>query len=49
MDGTDLLGLFFQGEENGSVEPLFPVEDQLMESWLSEQDVRLCVSIILQT
>lgn len=40
MDGTDLLSLLFQGEENGPVEPLFPVEDELMESWLSEQDVR---------
>lgn len=49
MDGTDLLGLLFQGEENGAVEPLFPVEDELMESWLSEQDVRLYVSIVLQT
>ncbi|XP_056888283.1 cAMP responsive element binding protein 3-like 3 like [Takifugu flavidus] len=39
MDGTDLLGLFFQGEENGLVEPLFPVENGLMESWLSEQDM----------
>lgn len=44
MDGTDLLGLLFQGEENGSVEPLFPVEDELMESWLAEQDVRLHIS-----
>lgn len=43
MDGTDLLGLLFQGEEDGSNEPLFPVEDELMESWLSEQDVRLHV------
>lgn len=48
MDGTDLLGLLFQGEENGSVEPLFPVEDELMESWLSEQDVRHHVCIIVQ-
>lgn len=44
MDRTDLLGLLFQGEENGSVEPLFPVEDELMESWLAEQDVRLHIS-----
>lgn len=42
MDGTDLLGLFFQGEENGLVEPLFPVENGLIESWLSEQDVSIC-------
>lgn len=41
MDVTDLVGLFLRGEENGSDEPLFPVEDELMESWLSEQDVRL--------
>lgn len=44
MDGADLLGLLFQGEDDGSVEPLFPVEDELMESWLSDQDVRLHVS-----
>lgn len=43
MDGTDLLGLFFQGEENGLVEPLFPVENGLIESWLSEQDVSICL------
>lgn len=49
MDGTDLLGLLFQDDENGPIEPLFPVEDELMESWLSEQDVRLHVSRILQT
>ncbi|CAG09560.1 unnamed protein product, partial [Tetraodon nigroviridis] len=39
MDGADLLGLLFQGEDDGSVEPLFPVEDELMESWLSDQDM----------
>lgn len=48
MDGADLLGLIFQGEENGFVEPLFPVENGLIESWLSEQDVSIrlggCVS-----
>lgn len=32
MDGTDLLGLLFQDGEDGSTE--------LIESWLSEQDVR---------
>lgn len=41
MDGTDLLRLLLHGEENASVEPLFPVENGLIESWLSEQDVRL--------
>lgn len=41
MDGADLLGLLFHGEEDGSVEPLFPVENGLIESWLSEQDVSL--------
>lgn len=45
MDGTDLLGLF-QAEDNGTVEPLFPVENFLMESWLSEQDVRLRVFLL---
>lgn len=43
MDGTDLFGLLFQGEENGFVEPLFPVENGLIESWLSEQDVSICL------
>lgn len=51
MDGTDLLGLFFQGEENGLAEPLFPVENGLIESWLSEQDVSIrlgcCVCVCL--
>lgn len=41
MDGTDLLGLLFHGEEDRSVETLFPDENGLIESWLSEQDVRL--------
>lgn len=41
MEGEDLLGLLFHGEEGGSVEPLFPVENGLIESWLSEQDVSL--------
>ncbi|KAM3610884.1 uncharacterized protein V6R79_010165 [Siganus canaliculatus] len=38
MDGTDLLGLLFH-EQNGSAEPLFPDENGLIESWLSEQDM----------
>lgn len=46
VDGADLLGLLFQGEDNGSVEPLFPVEDELMDAWLSEQDVRRHASVI---
>lgn len=41
MDGADLLGLLLHGEEQGCVDPLFPVENDLIESWLSEQDVRL--------
>lgn len=41
MDGADLLGLLVHGEEQGYVDPLFPVESDLIESWLSEQDVRL--------
>ena len=40
MDGADLFGLLFQGGEGGSTEPLFPDENGLIESWLSEQDVR---------
>ncbi|TDH12818.1 hypothetical protein EPR50_G00052010 [Perca flavescens] len=36
MDGTDLLGLLFQ---NGEAEPLFPDGNELIESWLSEQDM----------
>lgn len=47
VDGTDLLGLLFQSEENGPVEPLFPVENGLIESWLSEQVVRLHTSILV--
>lgn len=39
MDGPDLLGLLFNGEDQGSDGPLFPVENDLIESWLSEQDV----------
>lgn len=39
MDGTDLLGLLFHDGENGSTEPLFPDENGLIESWLSEQDM----------
>lgn len=41
MDGTDLLGLLFHGGEDGSTELLFPDGNGLIESWLSEQDVRL--------
>lgn len=40
MDGPDLLGLLFNGEDQGSDGSLFPVENDLIESWLSEQDVR---------
>lgn len=40
MDGPDLLGLLFNGEDQGSDGPLFPVENDLIESWLLEQDVR---------
>lgn len=39
MDGADLLGLLFHSREDGSTEPLFPVESGLIESWLSEQDM----------
>lgn len=46
MDGTDLLGLLFQDEHIGSTEPLFPVENGLIESWLSEQDVRFHTSLL---
>ncbi|XP_053727129.1 cAMP responsive element binding protein 3-like 3 like [Synchiropus splendidus] len=38
MDGTDLLGLLFQGGQDGSTE-LFPGSNGLIESWLSEQDM----------
>lgn len=41
MDGPDLLGLLFSGEDQGCDGSLFPVENDLIESWLSEQDVRL--------
>lgn len=40
MDGTDLLGLLFHNEVDGSTEPLFADGNGLIESWLSEQDVR---------
>ncbi|XP_040898956.1 cAMP responsive element binding protein 3-like 3 like [Toxotes jaculatrix] len=39
MDGTDLLGLLFHDGGDGSAEPLFPNENGLIESWLSEQDM----------
>lgn len=38
MDGKDLLGLLFH---DGEAEPFFPDGNRLIESWLSEQDVRL--------
>lgn len=40
MDGADLFGLLFHDGENGSTEPFFPDGNGLIESWLSEQDVR---------
>ncbi|KAI3372753.1 hypothetical protein L3Q82_023212, partial [Scortum barcoo] len=39
MDGADLLGLLFNGGEDGSNELLFPDGNGLIESWLSEQDM----------
>ncbi|XP_034548779.1 cAMP responsive element binding protein 3-like 3 like [Notolabrus celidotus] len=39
MDGADLMGLLFHSREDGSTEPLFPDENGLIESWLSEQDM----------
>ncbi|XP_072243821.1 cAMP responsive element binding protein 3-like 3 like [Leuresthes tenuis] len=39
MDGADLLGLLFQGGEDGSTEAFFPEANGLIESWLSEQDM----------
>uniref|UniRef100_UPI0037E857EB cAMP responsive element binding protein 3-like 3 like n=1 Tax=Semicossyphus pulcher TaxID=241346 RepID=UPI0037E857EB len=39
MDGADLLGLLFHSGEDGFTEPLFPDENGLIESWLSEQDM----------
>lgn len=40
MDGADLLGLLFHGGEDGSTESLFADGNGLIESWLSEQEVR---------
>lgn len=40
MEGADLLGLLFQDGIDGSTEPFFPDGNGLIESWLSEQDVR---------
>lgn len=40
MEGADLLGLLFQDGADGSTEPLFTDGNELIESWLSEQDVR---------
>ncbi|XP_042344778.1 cAMP responsive element binding protein 3-like 3 like [Plectropomus leopardus] len=39
MDGTELLGLLFHSGQDGCTEPLFPDENGLIESWLSEQDM----------
>ncbi|XP_026177449.1 cAMP responsive element binding protein 3-like 3 like [Mastacembelus armatus] len=39
MDGADLLGLLFHDGEDGSTESLFPNGNELIESWLSEQDM----------
>lgn len=41
MDGADLFGLLFHDGNNGSTEPFFQGDNDLIESWLSEQDVRL--------
>lgn len=41
MDGADLLGLLFHNVEDGSTEPFYPDESGLIDSWLSEQDVRI--------
>ncbi|KAF3851228.1 hypothetical protein F7725_013000 [Dissostichus mawsoni] len=38
MDGADLFGLLFHNEGNGSTEPLFPDGNEIIESWLSEQN-----------
>ncbi|KAM8885204.1 cAMP responsive element binding protein 3-like 3 like isoform 1-T2 [Spinachia spinachia] len=39
MDATDLLGLLFHNEVDGSTDPLFADGSGLIESWLSEQDM----------
>lgn len=39
MNGVDFLGLLFHDGQDGSAEPLFPDENGLIESWLSEQDM----------
>ncbi|XP_072288779.1 cAMP responsive element binding protein 3-like 3 like [Eucyclogobius newberryi] len=39
MEGTDLLGLLFHDGADGSTEPLFSDSNELIESWLSEQDI----------
>lgn len=39
MDG-ELLGMLFRDGKDGLTESLFPYDESLMESWLSEQDVR---------
>ncbi|XP_015244642.1 PREDICTED: cyclic AMP-responsive element-binding protein 3-like [Cyprinodon variegatus] len=39
MDGADLFGLLFHDGNNGSTEPFFQGDNDLIESWLSEQDI----------
>lgn len=39
MDGADLLGLLFQDGETGATDPFFPDGNDLIEDWLSEQDM----------
>ncbi|KAK5871035.1 hypothetical protein PBY51_003938 [Eleginops maclovinus] len=39
MDGADLFGLLFHNEVNGFTEPLFPDGNDIIESWLSEQNI----------
>lgn len=39
MDGADLLGLLLHDGQDGFTEPFFPDDSELIESWLSEQDV----------
>lgn len=41
MDGADLLGLLFLSGEDGSTEPFYSDENGLIDSWLSEQNVRI--------
>ncbi|XP_038164063.1 cAMP responsive element binding protein 3-like 3 like [Cyprinodon tularosa] len=39
MDGADLFGLLFHDGNNGSTEPFSQGDNDLIESWLSEQDI----------